>query len=254
VLIRTQVSCIGCGKCVRACPGAFYVEASYYGRARVVPGADVAALADEVDIAMETCPVDCIHRVRHSLCGALTPLVLGAALCRSLSCRSMHLVFLAPKASCTRSVNARARTPTACIHTHVQVTSPQLALLEAALSGMQRVDAFLMLRQQRATGNVFDEAERAWQKRQAVLAALRRQHEASVQSQGWAGIWSAHVEMRRPGDAGGVGGGGSDDADAAAARDPARRRVADLAASASRAMRRWRAAAALSSPHKALAE
>jgi ferredoxin len=33
-----EVSCIGCGKCVRACPAAFLVEESKYGRARVIPG------------------------------------------------------------------------------------------------------------------------------------------------------------------------------------------------------------------------
>lgn len=31
-----EVSCIGCGKCVRACPSAFVIEGSKYGRARVV--------------------------------------------------------------------------------------------------------------------------------------------------------------------------------------------------------------------------
>ena len=30
-----EVSCIGCGKCVRACPAAFVIEGSKYGRARV---------------------------------------------------------------------------------------------------------------------------------------------------------------------------------------------------------------------------
>jgi ferredoxin len=33
-----EVSCIGCGKCVRACPAAFLIEESKYGRARVIPG------------------------------------------------------------------------------------------------------------------------------------------------------------------------------------------------------------------------
>lgn len=31
-----EVSCIGCGKCVRACPATFFIEESLYGRARVV--------------------------------------------------------------------------------------------------------------------------------------------------------------------------------------------------------------------------
>ncbi len=31
-----EISCIGCGKCVRACPQTFEIEASKYGRARVI--------------------------------------------------------------------------------------------------------------------------------------------------------------------------------------------------------------------------
>lgn len=42
----------------------------------------------------------------------------------------------------------------------LQVTSPQLSLLEATLASMDRVDAFIMMRQQRAPGNVFAEANR----------------------------------------------------------------------------------------------
>jgi ferredoxin len=49
---------------VRACPDAFFIESSKYGRARVVPGVDALALQDEVEVAMLTCPVDCIHWVR----------------------------------------------------------------------------------------------------------------------------------------------------------------------------------------------
>lgn len=60
---RTQVNCIGCGKCVRACPAAFFIESSKYGRARVMPGVDALELQDEVEVAMLTCPVDCIHWV-----------------------------------------------------------------------------------------------------------------------------------------------------------------------------------------------
>lgn len=97
-----EVSCIGCGKCVRACPAVFAIEASKYGRARVAPGAPLAALEEEVEVAIQTCPVDCIH----------------------------------------------------------YVTAPQLALLEAALAGMERVDAFLLLRNARPPGNVFHEAQR----------------------------------------------------------------------------------------------
>lgn len=31
-----EISCIGCGKCVRACPMTFEIEDSKYGRARVI--------------------------------------------------------------------------------------------------------------------------------------------------------------------------------------------------------------------------
>lgn len=59
----TQVNCIGCGKCVRSCPDAFFIEGSKYGRARVLPGVDALELQEEVEVAMLTCPVDCIHWV-----------------------------------------------------------------------------------------------------------------------------------------------------------------------------------------------
>lgn len=39
-----EISCIGCGKCVRACPQTFEIEASKYGRARVI-----AQAADELE-------------------------------------------------------------------------------------------------------------------------------------------------------------------------------------------------------------
>jgi hypothetical protein len=58
----------------------------------------------------------------------------------------------------------------------VQVSSPQLSLLEATLASMTRVDAFIMMRQQRSPGNVFDEAARCgtswgWQGDAAAAAA-----------------------------------------------------------------------------------
>ncbi|GLC69242.1 hypothetical protein PLESTF_000806200 [Pleodorina starrii] len=56
-----EISCIGCGKCVRACPLTFEIEASKYGRARVI--AQDADEVESVQIAIECCPVDCIHWV-----------------------------------------------------------------------------------------------------------------------------------------------------------------------------------------------
>ncbi|GBF89281.1 molecular chaperone [Raphidocelis subcapitata] len=58
-----EVSCIGCGKCVRSCPGSFVLEDSQYGRARVVTQPRGPVQQEDVQIAMETCPVDCIHWV-----------------------------------------------------------------------------------------------------------------------------------------------------------------------------------------------
>lgn len=56
-----EISCIGCGKCVRSCPQTFEIEASKYGRARVI--SQTAAEVEDMQIAIECCPVDCIHWV-----------------------------------------------------------------------------------------------------------------------------------------------------------------------------------------------
>eukprot|EP00775_Hariotina_reticulata_P001837 gene1837-2169_t len=203
-----EVSCIGCGKCVRACSSAFFIEGSTYGRARVVEGADVATLEEEIQVAIETCPVDCIH----------------------------------------------------------WVSSPQLSLLETTLAGMSRVDAFIMMRQSRSPGNVFEEANRAWNKRQANIAAMRRQHEAAAAAanssqaaaaanSSWNTFWSRYVDFQQPTDgpfaAGGTGQYSSDDG---ALREPGARKVADLAAAAARAMRRWQVYHRVTTAQKALTE
>ena len=51
---------------MRACPSAFQIESSKYGRARVMqqPAVTDEAAVEEVQVAIETCPVDCIHWVR----------------------------------------------------------------------------------------------------------------------------------------------------------------------------------------------
>ena len=56
-----ELTCIGCGKCVRWAPNTFEIEASKYGRARVIDqqGNDTETIA----VAIEVCPVDCIHFV-----------------------------------------------------------------------------------------------------------------------------------------------------------------------------------------------
>jgi ferredoxin len=66
---HAHLQCIGCGKCVRQCPSTFEIEASKYGRARVV--SQVAEPPEDIQIAMEVCPVSCIYWVRCDCCGVL---------------------------------------------------------------------------------------------------------------------------------------------------------------------------------------
>jgi len=56
-----EVTCIGCGKCVRQAPGTFEIEESKYGRARVIN--QDGDTQDNQEVAIEVCPVDCIHWV-----------------------------------------------------------------------------------------------------------------------------------------------------------------------------------------------
>jgi hypothetical protein len=153
-----------------------------------------------------------------------------------------------------------------------QVSAPQLSLLEAALARMERVDAFLMLRAHRSPGNVFEEARIAWQKRQATIAHMRREQAFAAAgggggggdgggASGWVSFWSQHVEVKgsgRPGGGGSARPGSPADAgggDAQSAlRDPAARRVAELASAASRVLRRWQQYQRLVRPPKALTD
>jgi hypothetical protein len=57
-------------------------------------------------------------------------------------------------------MHADTLVPAFCCCCRLQVSSPQLSLLEATLASMTRVDAFIMMRQQRSPGNVFEEAAR----------------------------------------------------------------------------------------------
>lgn len=58
-----EISCIGCTHCAHVARNTFYMEPDY-GRARVIrQDGDSAALIQE---AMDTCPVDCIHRVDYT--------------------------------------------------------------------------------------------------------------------------------------------------------------------------------------------
>ena len=58
-----EISCIGCTHCAHVARNTFYIEPDY-GRARVIrQEGDSEALIQE---AIDTCPVDCIHRVDYT--------------------------------------------------------------------------------------------------------------------------------------------------------------------------------------------
>ncbi|MEM8502125.1 MAG: ferredoxin [Cyanobacteria bacterium P01_D01_bin.1] len=58
-----EISCIGCTHCAHVARNTFYIEPDY-GRARVIrQDGDSDAIIQE---AMDTCPVDCIHRVDYT--------------------------------------------------------------------------------------------------------------------------------------------------------------------------------------------
>ncbi len=58
-----ELRCIGCTHCAHVARNTFYIEPDY-GRARVIrQEGDSEALIQE---AMDTCPVDCIHKVDYT--------------------------------------------------------------------------------------------------------------------------------------------------------------------------------------------
>lgn len=160
-----EITCIGCGKCARVCPSNFIIEGSKYGRARVIS----QEIQDPVDIeiAIESCPVDCIH----------------------------------------------------------WVSTPQLSLLEAALSTMARVEVYIMMRYGRSTGeDVFQIASKAWEKR---MEKYRRKAEQIFD---W-GSLSFRERSAMEGEEG---------EPHMQPQDKESRRIANLAAAAARAARLWR--------------
>ena len=63
-----ELVCIGCTHCAHVARNTFYIEPDY-GRARVIrQDGDSDALVQE---AIDTCPVDCIHRVDYTELRAL---------------------------------------------------------------------------------------------------------------------------------------------------------------------------------------
>ena len=55
-----EITCIGCTNCVGVCPKTFQMQWEEHGRARAVKQ-DVDGY-DDLQEAIETCPVNCIHR------------------------------------------------------------------------------------------------------------------------------------------------------------------------------------------------
>ena len=55
-----EISCIGCTNCAGVCPKTFQMQWEEAGRARAVEqGMDSQ---DDIQEAIETCPVNCIHK------------------------------------------------------------------------------------------------------------------------------------------------------------------------------------------------
>ncbi|KAG1665328.1 hypothetical protein FOA52_011741 [Chlamydomonas sp. UWO 241] len=167
-LFVDEVSCIGCGKCAFHSPRTFEIEESKYGRARVIDQS--ADCVSRQQIAIEVCPVDCIH----------------------------------------------------------WVTLPQLSLLEAALAGMGRVEVFIMQRSNsRPIGNVFQEANRAWERRQEAIAEAAARPRPKVD---WAFWGSGSLEREE-----------REEAERSSARDPVQARIAKIAVAAAKGALVWRA-------------
>lgn len=116
-----EFTCIGCKNCCNVCPKTFGIE-DEYGRSRVMEqGAEPTA---EIQEAIDTCPVDCIH----------------------------------------------------------WVSAPELTLLEATMARIERVAVWIMMNGSSSGGfDVFQEAYRAFEKRQAKM----RMRKNSSEDHGW---------------------------------------------------------------------
>jgi hypothetical protein len=90
----------------------------------------------------------------------------------------------------------------------------------------------------------------------AFAAAGGHNNNSSGLATGWVAFWSQYVDTNPnhgSSSSSGGGGGGSDEA-ASNLRDPAARRLAELASAATRAMRRWNMYQRLCRPLKALTD
>lgn len=108
-----EFTCIGCKNCCNVCASTFKIEDDY-GRSRVM--SQTSDSRNDIQEAIDTCPVDCIH----------------------------------------------------------WVTAPQLALLETTMAKVERVAVWIMMSGCSARGyDVFQEAYRAFEKRQAEIRTAR---------------------------------------------------------------------------------
>lgn len=55
-----EITCIGCTNCAGVCPKTFQMQWEEHGRARAVN--DPFANDSEVQDAIDSCPVNCIHK------------------------------------------------------------------------------------------------------------------------------------------------------------------------------------------------
>ena len=91
--------CIGCMNCVYAAPATFRMNHDY-GRARVF--SQWLNTEDELDTAVQSCPVDCIHWVERSELPALEYVCQNVRPCSDWTVYTSH-----HPAACDAQTNAR---------------------------------------------------------------------------------------------------------------------------------------------------
>ena len=182
--IVDEISCVGCGKCVRVAPQFFEIEASKFGRARVTAQPLLGAAADVVAAGEgAACAVNVASSFSSDDDEANAAAAANAANAAENQDACARLVSAADAVDI-----ARLACPVDAIHL---VTAAQHTLLSEQMARLPRVDAFLMLRSSaRPTADVFVESERLWRRRRSAAETARR-----MAAQGWR-------------DAGGGGGGG----------------------------------------------
>jgi len=173
--------------------------ALFAGRARVFN--QMGDDKEEIQIALEVCPVNCIHWVRWAGENYLTKGQLASGF-RTLSPHSAacHQVLSGISSLFSVGLCAYARlsahTPS-FICAHPQVTLPQLPLLEVALAEMPRIDAFMLMRSGGAGGNVFWVSEHEMSHTQAGYIPSTKTRNCMLPGSGGQGAhWAAMDRVR----------------------------------------------------------